>query len=781
MFCKECQNKITNKSYFCPNCGNNLKLNKKRNTKLIMFISLIIISALIIALGYFCYTYFNKNKNDISKETKNYNTLEKIKSDYEKGNINVKDYFSQLVYLEFDSPKLDSKYLSDYEYYTTECELYTDEVLNNHYEKLDQDVIKFYLANKSMTNVVLGEKKASITKLPNNTTNLKAKQLEENKNNIINHRLENVYLTKEGHFLIWYTSRGDDAITEKQLKSLAEGLEDSITKYEQYFGIKYSYTPYVDNRYFNEDWKNAKETLKQNNISTSSLKTAMSVYVYDTGSQTVLASYNDENDVVKWLNRSLVLDILDQDGIVNYPYIVINKKGISNNINSLSQLYNHELFHHMQYLFCKSTTGKRCLADETLIEGMANFASAKVSDVSTTNNFLNNWAGIYTKNTSTKLSDIVDSKGSKGYALFPYFYSYSTQVNNWEKILMNAHNYKDAFNYIKNNTPKKNLVSTINDLAYYSISQNYDNKSLKSITGIRNKINLENNKKYNLTINAGSIDYFDLTKTPNLNILTKNNTYLTIKLYGYKEGIYKEIKASSNSMKLDTTFFANYDKFYLAVTNGDLTNSHNYTIDTKNNKQQNNNEYITSFNNYNIEIIINTKNNGVELEQHSKGTIDELHQKEYLETKTNTMGIKITNKIYYDFDTGYTYISQPFKEDYWLKEKGTSQIVDLGKILDKLISMEDVTKISNNHYKVKMTENDIKNLINFANSSSSTIKKDINIDVYTKNGYIVELKYDFTKLISGFEQFTTTIKFSNYNNAGNVEIPQTIINNAKNQ
>ena len=412
---------------------------------------------------------------------------------------------------------------------------------------------------------------------------------------------------------------------------------------------------------------------------------------------------------------------------------------------------------------------------------MANFASAKVSDVSTTNNFLNNWAGIYTKNTSTKLSDIVDSKGSKGYALFPYFYSYSTQVNNWEKILMNAHNYKDAFNYIKNNTPKKNLVSTINDLAYYSISQNYDNKSLKSITGIRNKINLENNKKYNLTINAGSIDYFDLTKTPNLNILTKNNTYLTIKLYGYKEGIYKEIKASSNSMKLDTAFFANYDKFYLAVTNGDLTNSHNYTIDTKNNKQQNNNEYITSFNNYNIEIIINTKNNGVELEQHSKGTIDELHQKEYLETKTNTMGIKITNKIYYDFDTGYTYISQPFKEDYWLKEKGTSQIVDLGKILDKLISMEDVTKISNNHYKVKMTENDIKNLMNFANSSSSTIKKDINIDVYTKNGYIVELKYDFTKLISGFEQFTTTIKFSNYNNAGNVEIPQTIINNAKNQ
>ena len=70
--------------------------------------------------------------------------------------------------------------------------------------------------------------------------------------------------------------------------------------------------------------------------------------------------------------------------------------------------------------------------------------------------------------------------------------------------------------------------------------------------------------------------------------------------------------------------------------------------------------------------------------------------------------------------------------------------------------------------------------MNSANSDTSAIKGDINVDVYTENGYIVKLEYDFSKIVSGFELFTTTIKFSNYDNAGDVEIPETIVNNAKN-
>lgn len=55
------------------------------------------------------------------------------------------------------------------------------------------------------------------------------------------------------------------------------------------------------------------------------------------------------------------------------------------------------------------------------------------------------------------------------------------------------------------------------------------------------------------------------------------------------------------------------------------------------------------------------------------GIIDELHQKEYLDFDT-TMGFTVSNKIYYDFSNGYTYMTQPYGGDVWWKEKGASQM-----------------------------------------------------------------------------------------------------------
>lgn len=825
MECPNCKNQVIAEADFCPNCGTNMKeihnndnqiqntiqqvqsqdiqqplnnydinpVNKKKTSKLLIAVVCIVALGLMFGLGYTGINYLNKKKssnskdpNEVRENTRKYNTIEKLKLDYESGNLNVKDYFTQLVYLEYSSSKVSPKYTSDYKYYSTECELQAAEILEKYYDQLDPKVVKFYLTNKSMANVQLGEEKTNAVQQSNNTNteyeaqllnNEESEEEEDKLSNAANHRLNKVYLSSEEHFLIWYASDGDDAITEKQLKSIANGLESSISKYEKYFGIKYSYTPYIDNQFFNDDWKNAKEVLGQNNIPSSALKTAMSVYVYDTGSNTILASYNDEQDGAKWINRSLFLDILDKDGIINYPYIIINKRGFKT-ADSLVQLYNHELFHHMQYLFCKSTSGKRCVADLTITEGMANLASSKVSNVNTTSNFLNNWAGVYTANTSTRLMDIVDYGGSVGYALFTYFYSYSTNSSDWLRTLMNAHNESDPFTYIQNNTSKTDLINTINDLAYKTISQSYDNKSLLSNNGIKYKLELKDEKVYNLTINESSIDYFELNSKMDLSVSTNSNDFLTIKIYGYKDGVYKELKSSSDKIEVDTSFYVRYDKFYLVVTNGDLTNKYNYTINLGNSKTVENSDYVTSFNNYNIEITMNTKASGIEVVQHSKGVVDELHQKEYLEVDTTTMGMTLSNKIYYDFNSGYTYMTQPYGGDAWWKEKGASQMVDLKKIYDKLISMENVTKVSDNHYKVKMTKEEIKGLMDSSDANTSAITGDVDVDVYTENNYIVKLEYDFSDMVSGIDEFTITINFSNFDKAGDVEIPQTVVDNA---
>ncbi len=93
--------------------------------------------------------------------------------------------------------------------------------------------------------------------------------------------------------------------------------------------------------------------------------------------------------------------------------------------------------------------------------------------------------------------------------------------------------------------------------------------------------------------------------------------------------------------------------------------------------------------------------------------------------------------------------------------------------------MKDVQTVSKNHYKVKMSKKDIEGLMNDAKADTSAIKGDVYVDVYTENGYITKLEYDFSDMIDTMELFTATIEFSNYDKAGDVEIPQVIVDNAK--
>ena len=64
------------------------------------------------------------------------------------------------------------------------------------------------------------------------------------------------------------------------------------------------------------------------------------------------------------------------------------------------------------------------------------------------------------------------------------------------------------------------------------------------------------------------------------------------------------------------------------------------------------------------------------------------------------------------------------------------------QILEKLTSMDGVTKITDNHYKVNMSSNDIKGLVSSADVDTSLITGNVNVDVYTENGNISKFKQD---------------------------------------
>lgn len=734
-----------------------------------------------------------EDKPEPKPETqKKYNSLEKLAMAYESEEIDANEYFSQLLSVAYAPENIDSKYVSDYDFFISQSQLQLDDILSEHWDEIDEDAIKYYFGKLLLSDVRIGKydttgagaEQMSYAKDNSVVTSLDytIQTADNDQENAFNHTLDKVALSSNEHFLIWYTDTGDDAITEEQLKQIDDTLENAITIYTMEFGIRYSYDPYVDNKWFNDDYSHAEDVMEDCGLSKSYFKEAMSVYVYDTGSNAVLASYCDEQDTAKWINNTIFLDILDNDGIINYPYIILNRRGFEGNSDSLTQLCNHEFFHHMQFLYSMETMGERCGADLVISEGIANYASALASSVTSTGTFLNNWAGVYSQNTSTSLPKISDGQ-SKGYGIFPYFYAYGKEVPEAHDIIMRAHIEKDPFEYIQENTDKSYLVKTINRLAFSTISQDYDNKSMISNKGIKEKDELRINHTYNQTINPGAIDYYKLSDTMDMDLVTDGKDYVSFNVYGRLGNRWEKINSETGNMSIDMSADAHkpYDELYLAVTNGNLLDSYEYDIEIKETRYVENKDFVTSIDNYSMDITMTVGIYGIESTSKIAGVVDQKHQKQYFESSVSTFGMVVSNYIMYnDLESGYsyTYMTEPYDEGTWYKDKGVSQLVDLEKILDQLINMKNVEKIDDSHYKVKMSNSDISGLMSSADVDSSMITGSILVDVYVENGYIKMLDYDFSDLISGLDSLKTTIKFSNYNKAGDVNIPQSVVDKA---
>ena len=763
--------------------NNSITTNKsKRNLLIISGVLVVVIIGICL---FFVFNKKNNNKSNdeqtqtIQEDVKNSeSTLTKLKNDYESGKIDVNKYFTELVNYDYDYDSLDKEYKTDEIIYTTGNISEIAELLEKHRSELSKESIRKLLEKATLQDVKVGNV-VSVEPQVNTNSNVKVVPLNDtnNKDKIASHKLDKAYLSKNGRFIIWYTNDGNDAVTLEEVQDIASELENSINDYEEIFNIEYLYKPHYD-ELINKNYFNARESLKTNGINAAKIDTAMNVYIYDTGSDKTLATYYNPIDTGILIETIILLGIDDlfmgQSGIVSYPYIVMDKGTIQQSTENIKTVANHELFHHFQYLYCEGTEQHRC-PNGYYTEATANLASALVSEVSSTNNFLNGWAGSYTRELSGNLSTLAD-----GYGQFPYYYTYTKVVNSWASILTPALNKENPTDYIKNNTSKEDLIKVSETIAYNTLAKKYDNKSLYTDKKVTLKDNISTSKVLNQSINPGAVDYYEVSGDNTVEVISGNKDYVGVKFYGYKDGVYTELASNMDKIKEDLTYYVRYDKFYFAVYNADITNSNTYTIKVKGSDFAENSDFITTFNNYNIEIKMDITMAGINTSTVSTGVVDELHQKEYLDVTTNSMGlVSLNNKIYYDFNSGYSYMTQPYGGDVWWKEKSSAQLVDLGSILDKLISMKNVTKVSDNHYKIKMTPEDVKGLMASGNAGTSTLSGDIYVEVYTENGYITKLEYDFSEMLKNIDLFTTTIMYSNYDKAGDVVIPQSIIDNAK--
>ena len=187
---------------------------------------------------------------------------------------------------------------------------------------------------------------------------------------------------------------------------------------------------------------------------------------------------------------------------------------------------------------------------------------------------------------------------------------------------------------------------------------------------------------------------------------------------------------------------------------------------------------ITTIDNYTISSTIKLTMNGTTLTITTNGVVDQKNKKDSYRVTTSTSGRSATVKAYYDYNTGYLYMLDPTTNS-WIKQRNTEKYIDLASYINKLNS-NSVTKVGEGHYKVTMTKQELKGMTGQSGVDSASIKGDLDIDIYTENGYIVKMEADFSKVISGVSYYKITNKFSKYDTSGEVVIPQDIINTAKN-
>lgn len=762
--------------------NNSLQQNNKNKSKKKYII--LVIALLLIITGIVLYLWFNNyNSKEKSKENKDNQNQEievinvwesetnQLWKDFNSGIITTDEYVKNSLYYYYDRSLLSTKYDSINDY-----EIHLDDLVDKYYNDLSKETINLYIQYINLENLTFNQTKNNVQPMSNS-----------NKSTA---NLDEVYLSSNGNFVIWYTTTGSSATTEEIVKSHAETLETAISKYKELFGYDYVFSPVVikeGNRY-----KNQIKILEENNISKDYLTSAMQVYVFNFNNTEITGYYTrgyDLNDIGLINYITNYLNDGNKDDVIITPYISINSTSEGENIK---EVLNHELFHHYQNYIVFNTGTKNIVTDNLIGEATANWASSKITSNPNKDNALSLWSSNYIRHTSDILGAMYKEKDYEvGYAMYIYLTAYENNVNNSVNKIMKSIHQDNGLKYLKENATMEELNNTISELALKNLSLDYnnnnfypiDNSTVKIFGEITTQTKTEGLKIEKTTLSPIGIDYYLInvpsTETFTLNLTSFKTKEISFNLITEKNNKYNLVDSKTtdnNTINIDTSSYGNYDKLYIAVANSDLQNTYNYKLEIIPGVVKNKEVFKTDFNNYKLRATSTMVMYGMTTNIIMEGIVDELHQKEYIKTISEVMGIGLTTESYVDFNLGYTYMQNPLSGK-WEKSKGATSFIDLNLFTDKIIETEDITKISDTQYKVRLNQTDITKLPNYDNSLSNfNISGSIEVLVTITNGYISKLEYDFSDIIAEIDQFKMVIEFYDYNNAGDVNIPITVIN-----
>ena len=406
-------------------------------------------------------------------------SITKVYEDYQNGTLSTDEYVLYTAKAAYAQSELPDKYRSDA--YVMPPDLLG--LLDEHADELSEDTIE-YIIPLAFYHGIDFDVDAS-TNISTHTSILSNKAYAEVKKVT---KLNKAKLSKDKHFVVFYTDTGDDKISDAEADTLGDMLEEIIANYQTNLGEVYKYER--QSRYDAISSIKISKVLEANGLDTNIIDTAMPVYIADPydGESSILASYAGQKFNRIGERAVLALGSLVGEGssvlynsAPSYPFINILPKNIHN--SSLAIVTAHELGHHYNSDYCYDHFGKPCKNADFVGETLPNYMAINVMYNQPPENLLtkNHYNYSYLQLGGTRYPINKANPGFEGYPAVAFAENYGELVPNGYDIMRQSLRSDNPIETLSQNAG--DLSRVMMQLAQRNLTNDYDSKlSLQATT-----------------------------------------------------------------------------------------------------------------------------------------------------------------------------------------------------------------------------------------------------------------------------------------------------------